>query len=282
MISALRICCLPADCCPYSSGKRRSPTSSAPLASRGIGQRCVGCPASLGAEDLQTVRPSHSATRLNVTFRWFAWSVATVNKTDAVRILLVDDDPRVQRGLEGALGADVRLDVVGSASSVHSSIEAARALEPDVVVMDLRLPDGSGVEATRAIRDARAPTRVVIHTTVEGGEALMATLLAGAAGYIIKDLHIAPMIEAILAASEGRSLLDEAATERASAEILRFASKVEPTVPSPIARGAFRVTRALVEGRTDAEIATLLGRSESSVRRYALSLFTEWSAARRV
>ena len=197
-----------------------------------------------------------------------------VSEGEPVRVLIVDAQPSVRAWLPRVLGAEPRVRVVGEAGDAGRSIERALLLQPDVVVMDPRLPGGSGVEASRAIRSGHDGTRVLIHAAAGGDEALLAAVLAGAAGYVLKDLDAAPLVAAILAAAEARPLLARAAVEPAARRLMRLADRI--AAPASIAGSPMdwrRVVANIVAGRSDGEIAASLGGSEEGVRRFAALLF---------
>src|SRR5947199_9646827 len=126
--------------------------------------------------------------------------------------MLVDDHEVVRSGIAAILTATDDIVVAGEAGSVREAIEEAERARPDVVVMDVRLADGSGIEATREIRAKRPATQVVMLTSFADDEALFASIMAGAAGYVLKQVRSNDLVRSIRAVAEGQSLLDPAVT----------------------------------------------------------------------
>src|ERR1700716_4764267 len=129
-----------------------------------------------------------------------------------LRIMLVDDHEVVRDGVKSLIDADDDLTVVAEAASVQEAIDQAVKNKPDVVVMDVRLADGSGIEATREIRARLDGTQVLMLTSFADDEALFASIMAGAAGYVLKQIRGGELIRAIRAVGRGQSLLDPAVT----------------------------------------------------------------------
>ncbi len=136
------------------------------------------------------------------------------DKKKTIRLLLVDDHVVVRYGLKMLLGASEHLAVVGEAATQEAAITEAARLEPDIVLMDVRLPDGSGIEACREIRSARPETRVLFLTSFADNEALLATFLAGGQGYLLKEIDEQGLIRSIEAVAGGQSIFDAAMTQR--------------------------------------------------------------------
>ena len=132
--------------------------------------------------------------------------------SDRIRILLVDDHEVVRDGVRSLINANDDLTVVGEAGSVREAIDQAMRTRPDVVVMDVRLADGSGIEATREIRARLEKTQVLMLTSFADDEALFASIMAGAAGYVLKQIRGGELVRAIREIGAGRSLLDPEVT----------------------------------------------------------------------
>lgn len=190
----------------------------------------------------------------------------------AIRVLLVDDHEMVRAGLHGLLSRSEDLEIVGEAASAAAAVEAALRLRPDVVLMDMRLPDGSGVDACREILSAQPRTRVIFLTSYAEELAQVSTVLAGAAGFLLKDIAHEALVEAIRAAAAGKPLNEPEAT-RLVAQRLRQAAA--------LSKQESRVLALVVDGKTNREIGTELGLSEKTVRNYLSNAFQKLGVTRR-
>src|SRR5438045_3323816 len=148
-----------------------------------------------------------------------------------VRVMLVDDHEVVREGLRTLITRSKGTTVVGEAATMAEAIEVAARAKPDVIVMDVRLPDGSGVEACRTIRETRPETRVIMLTSYADDEALFASIVAGAAGYLLKQTRGQAVIDAITAVAAGGSLLDPDVTGKVL-ERLRESRAEDPALAS--------------------------------------------------
>jgi DNA-binding NarL/FixJ family response regulator len=191
-----------------------------------------------------------------------------------IRILLVDDHPVVRHGLRGMLDAEPDLTVVGEASSGAAGVERAAELTPDIVLMDLRMPDGDGVDATGRIL-ARVPrTRVVVLTTYETDRDILRAIEAGACGYLLKDASPAELADAVRAAHRGETVL----APSVASTLVRQVRK--PAPPALSAREA-EVLRLVALGRTNADIGRELFISEATVKTHLLRVFSKLDVADR-
>ena len=139
-------------------------------------------------------------------------------------LLVVDDHEVVRQGLVAVLGRRPEFQVVAEAGTVAEAIDQARRFEPDIVVMDVRLPDGSGIEACREIRAELPATRVVMLTSFPDEEAVLSAIVAGAAGYLLKQVRARDLVAALEAVGRGESLLDPAVTEKVLERVRRIAT----------------------------------------------------------
>lgn len=190
----------------------------------------------------------------------------------AIRVLIVDDHEMVRAGLRGLLGSSADLDIVGDAADAAGALEGAMRLEPDVILMDMRLPDGSGVDACREILSARPRTRVIFLTSYAEELAQVSTVLAGAAGFLLKDIAHDALVEAIRAAAAGRPVNEPEATQLV-AQRLRQAPA--------LSKQESRVLALVVDGKTNREIGNELGLSEKTVRNYLSNAFQKLGVSRR-
>ncbi|HYV22693.1 MAG TPA: response regulator transcription factor [Candidatus Bathyarchaeia archaeon] len=199
--------------------------------------------------------------------------------TEKTRILICDDHEVVREGLRGLISRQASMTVVGEAGTVAEAIEAAARSKPDVVIMDVRLPDGSGVEACRAIRDARSETRVIMLTSYADDEALFASIIAGASGYLLKQTRGQAVVDAITSVASGRSLLDPDVTGKVL-ERVRQGRAEDPAIAS-LTDQERKVLEGLAEGHTNREIAEKLFLSEKTVKNYVSRILDKLGLSRR-
>jgi two-component system response regulator DevR len=189
-----------------------------------------------------------------------------------VRVLLVDDHEIVRAGLTLFLRRAPGIQVVGEAGSMAAAIQAAQELAPDVILMDLRLPDGSGVDACREILSDHPGIRVLFLSSYPDEEAVMATVMAGASGYLIKDISHPALQQAILDVAAGKTIVDDSITGRMASEFERLEDL------SPQEK---RVLALVVEGKTNREIAEALALSVKTVKNYLTNAFQKLNVSRR-
>ena len=199
---------------------------------------------------------------------------------DETRVMIVDDHEVVREGLRSLLRRRPELAVVGEADSVASAIEEARKTEPDVVIMDVRLPDGSGVEACREIRAERPDTKVLMLTSYADEEAVFASIMAGAIGYLLKQTSTKTLIEAIERAMRGESLLDPAVTQRVL-ERVRSGKPDEDEDLALLSEQERKILDLIAEGKTNKEIAKEIFLSDKTVKNYVSSILGKLNLRRR-
>jgi len=202
--------------------------------------------------------------------------------TEQLRVLLVDDHAIVRRGLKAVLQERAEIVVIGEAGSVAEGVAEAARLQPDVVVMDLRLPDGSGVEACRQIRAADPTISVLILTSFADEDALFSAVLAGASGYVLKDLNTNAVQDAVITAGRGGSLLDPQMATR----VLERLRRGEGGHPADDAFATLtpqeeRILDMIGEGRTNRQIAEQLSLSEKTVKNYVSQVYSKLHVERR-
>ncbi len=197
-----------------------------------------------------------------------------------VRVMLVDDHEVVREGLRTLIGRHKEMLVVGEAGTTAEAIETAAKSKPDVIVMDVRLPDGSGVEACRTIREARPETKVIMLTSYADDEALFASIVAGAAGYLLKQTRGQAVIDAITAVAQGRSLLDPDVTGKVLERVRRGRDEEDPAFGS-LTDQERKVLEQLAEGKTNREIGEVLFLSEKTVKNYVSRILDKLGLSRR-
>ncbi|MBA3687809.1 MAG: response regulator transcription factor [Chloroflexi bacterium] len=198
-----------------------------------------------------------------------------------LRLMIVDDHEVVRRGLVALLDRRAGFEVVGEAGSVAESINLAARHEPDLVIMDVRLPDGSGIEACREIRAVRPETRVVMLTSYPDEEAVMSAIIAGASGYLLKQIRGRDLVTALDAVGRGESLLDPAVTEKVLERVRRMASGSATDDLAELTSQERKVLLLVAEGKTNKEIATDIFLSDKTVKNYVSSILSKLNLQRR-
>ncbi|MBB2942593.1 DNA-binding NarL/FixJ family response regulator [Actinoplanes lutulentus] len=191
-----------------------------------------------------------------------------------IRILLVDDHPVVRMGLRGMLDAEADLTVIGEASSGSAGVTQALALQPDIVLMDLRMPDGDGVEATGRILAATPGVKVMVLTTYESDRDILRAIEAGASGYLLKDATPAELADAVRAAARGETVL-------APSVASTLVRQVRAPAPPALSARETEVLRQVAAGLTNAEIGKRLFISEATVKTHLLRAFNKLDVADR-
>jgi two-component system response regulator DevR len=199
-----------------------------------------------------------------------------------IRLLLVDDHQVVRVGLRTVLHNHHHgITVVGEARSKAEAVRVAKRLKPDVVLMDVRLPDGSGIEACRDILANHPTTRVIFLTSFTDDEFALAAVLAGAQGYILKTIDSDLLIRSIQAVSKGQSLLSPALTQLALTRIKSGLVQARPMRTQSLAPQEERVLALVAEGLTNKEIASALQLSDKTVKNYLSNMFKKLRISRR-
>ena len=189
-----------------------------------------------------------------------------------IRLLLVDDHEVVRAGMRALLAGIEGMEIVGEAGTVAEAVSEAARLAPEVILMDLRLPDGTGIDACREILSSAPRTRILFVTSYSDEQAVMSTVLAGAAGYVLKDIDHRTLVAAIRDAAAGRAILDPRITEP-------VVSRVPKT--EALSGQEQRVLALVVEGKTNKEIAAALGLSDKTVKNYLSNAFQKLGVSRR-
>lgn len=191
-----------------------------------------------------------------------------------IRVLLVDNHQVVRVGLRSLLTSSPTIEVIGEAWSVATAVSEARRLKPDVALMDIRLPDGSGVVASREIRRSVPHTRVLFLTSYEDEEAMMETMAAEAHGYLLKEVDETRLIRAIEAVAGGQSILDAPLLQRLrTRRAERLTSQEAPH--DDLSMQEERVLSLVAQGKTNKEIGRALRLHEKTVRNYLTTIYTK-------
>ncbi len=196
-----------------------------------------------------------------------------------LRVLLVDDHEVVRRGLRALLDAQDGIEVVGEVDTAADVVRQVGFNSPDVVVMDVRLPDGSGVEATRRVRQRYPDVAGLILSSFADEEALMSSIEAGASGYLLKRIDTEAIVDAVRAVGAGESLLDPALTDKLFTK-LRDADRGNELM-SRLSGQERRVLTRLAEGKTNREIADEMYLAEKTVKNYVSNLLAKMGMTRR-
>lgn len=198
-----------------------------------------------------------------------------------LRVLLVDDHEVVRAGVRTMLERTEDIRVVAEAGSVRDAIVQAERTRPDVVVMDVRLADGSGIEATREIRARRQETKVLMLTSFADDEALFASIMAGASGYILKQIQGGELVRAIRAVGEGQSLLDPAVTASVLERLRRGKHLMRDEKLARLTPQEERILGMVAEGLTNKEIGARLKLAEKTIKNYVSTILSKLEVARR-
>jgi two-component system, NarL family, response regulator DevR len=195
-----------------------------------------------------------------------------------IRIFLVDDHEVVRRGVRELLEAEADLEVVGEASGAAEALARLPASRPDVALLDLRLPDGDGVTLCRDVRDLMPEVACLILTSFADDEALLNAVLAGASGYVLKDVRGTDLLAAVRTVANGGSLLDPHAT---SLVLARLRAPVEPDPLAGLSDQERRILALIGEGLSNREIAERMFLAEKTVKNYVTNLLAKLGMQRR-
>jgi two-component system, NarL family, response regulator DevR len=196
-------------------------------------------------------------------------------------LLIVDDHEVVRQGLVAMFERRPGFQVVAEAGTVAEAIEAARRFRPDLAIMDVRLPDGSGVEACREIRSELPDTRVVMLTSYPDEDAVLSAIVAGASGYLLKQVRARDLVAALEAVGRGESLLDPAVTGRVLDRIRRVANTDQPDELGQLTGQERKILLLVAEGKTNKEIAAEVFLSDKTVKNYVSSILGKLNLERR-
>ena len=184
-----------------------------------------------------------------------------------IRVLVTDDHPVVRDGIRGMFDGEPGFEVVGEAADGARAVELARALEPDVVLMDLRMPGMNGVEAIRELTRLGLPTRVLVHTTYAGDSDVSPAIEAGATGYLLKDALPDELVRAVRLAARGETVLSPLVATRLVGRVR------EPAVP--LSDRELEILRLIADGSTNREAAARLFISEATIKTHVLHVYAK-------
>jgi two-component system response regulator DevR len=204
-----------------------------------------------------------------------------MTKQPPLRVMLVDDHEIVRNGIRAMLHATDDVIVTAEAASVREAIDEADRARPDVVVMDVRLIDGSGIEATREIRAQHPGIRVLMLTSFADDEALFSSIMAGAAGYVLKQVKSNDLLRAIRAVGAGQSLLDPAVTSAVLDRLRKGKHLLKDEKLARLSPQEERILTLVADGKTNKEIGTELNLAEKTVKNYVSSILSKLEVARR-
>jgi len=196
-----------------------------------------------------------------------------------IRLFLLDDHEVVRRGLAALLESEPDMEVVGEASTAAEALARIPATNPDVAVLDGRLPDGSGIDVCRELRSSAAGTRCLILTSYDDDEAIYAAVMAGAAGYVLKEVVGSRLVESIRLVADGKSLLDPAVTERVLKR-LRESQQTDSRL-SQLNRREREILLLIADGLTNRQISERLFVAEKTVKNYMSGLLQKLDMERR-
>ena len=196
-----------------------------------------------------------------------------------IRVFLLDDHEVVRRGLVDLLQAGGDIEVVGESGSAQEATRRIPALRPDVAVLDARLPDGNGIDVCRDVRAIDSSIKGLILTSYEDDEALFAAIMAGASGYVLKQIRGTDLVDAVRRVAQGQSLLDPAVTQRVLERIRHGVE--QPRELAALTDQERRILEFVAEGLTNREIAGRMFLAEKTVKNYVSSLLSKLGMERR-
>jgi two-component system response regulator DevR len=195
-----------------------------------------------------------------------------------IRVFLVDDHEVVRRGIADMINAEPDLEVGGAASTARQAVARVAATVPDVAVLDVRLPDGSGIDVCRTIRSANPEVQCLMLTAYDDDEASYSAVLAGAAGYVLKDIRGQHLVESIRRVAKGESLVQKAVTRKVVTELTGTATD---SPASNLTTRERQVLELIAEGLTNRQIGDQLDLAEKTVKNYVSGLLAKLGMARR-
>jgi len=196
-----------------------------------------------------------------------------------IRVFLLDDHELVRRGLTDLLSSVGDIEVVGEAATADEALRRIPACKPDVAILDARLPDGNGIDVCRSIRSSLPATQCLILTSFDDDDALFAAVMAGASGYLLKEIRGNSLVDAIRRVSAGHTLIDPSMTAKLMQRL-----RAPAAAPSPVDQLTARereILDLIAEGRTNRQIAETLFLAEKTIKNYVSSLLAKLGMERR-
>jgi two-component system response regulator DevR len=197
-----------------------------------------------------------------------------------IRLVLVDDSQVVRMGLRSLITTEPRIDLIGEAGTVATAVETCVRLKPDVVLLDIRLPDGTGFDACRQILAKLPDTRVLVLTSVADETLVDEAIRAGAHGYLLKEIDGRGLLQAVFDVAEGKSILDPAVTARVI-QLVKGGSNASRDALAVLSPQERKVLALIAEGQTNKEVASALGLAEKTVKNYLSNIFEKLHVSRR-
>jgi len=203
------------------------------------------------------------------------------SEPEAIRLLIVDDHKVVRLGLHTLLNRHPGIEVVGEAGTVVAAVAETARLQPDVVLMDVRLPDGNGFEACRQIRKSQLETRVLFLTSFADEDIVLESIDAGGDGYLLKEIDEENLVRAIRSVAAGQSILDPAVTRRVLERVKNSDTQNTKDGLDVLSGQERRVLALVAEGKTNKEIGVALGLSDKTVKNYISNILEKLQMTRR-
>ena len=205
-----------------------------------------------------------------------------MKRMKALRLLLVDDHQVVRLGLRALLEGEPDFEVVGEAGTAAEAMQAADSLRPDVVLMDIRLPDRSGIAACQQIRQRWPATQVLMLTSYTDDDLVLEAINAGAAGYVLKQVGTDDLVQAVRAVGQGDAVLDPAVTRKVLARVRQAEQEAHSTAFRDLSERELQVLALVAEGKTNAEIGEVLMLSEKTVRNHVSTILSKLDLTNRI
>lgn len=202
-------------------------------------------------------------------------------ETKTIRLLIVDDHQVTRLGLRTLLTACTQFEVVGEAATIAEAIDSAIRHRPDLILLDVRLPDGSGIEVCRRLQKTGLETKILVLTSYTDDELVFDAIAAGADGYLLKEIQGDKLIQAIQDVAAGKSILDPAITRRVMSRVRNPVSPREPNKLDLLSAQERRVVALVAEGKTNKEIGHEMGLSDKTVKNYLSNAMEKLNLTRR-